>query len=148
MSAVVLGCPRRARRNADLERLLDWGFDQYGRFTLVADGTEYATAAVPFSDDEVGLVAAGGVERVVRLGQGTTFVERVVAPDVVELPVTQGEKLGEVVILDGSNVVARRPLVAAASVPEPGLGERIGWYASRALDEAGDMLGTVLPGIG
>jgi len=33
-------------------------------------------------------------------------------------------------------------------VPEPGFDERAGWYAWRALDEAGDMLATVLPGLG
>ena len=41
-----------------------------------------------------------------------------------------------------------RPLVATSALAEPGFGERLGWYAGRALDEAGDMLGTVLPGIG
>lgn len=141
--AVVLGSPSRARRNADLERLLDWGFDQYGRFALVRDGERYASAAIPFSDERLGLVADGGVERVLRLGQGTEFVERVVSPGMVDLPVEPGEKLGEVVILSAGRVVARRPLVAARAVPDVGFGTRAGWYADRALDEAGDLLGTV-----
>jgi D-alanyl-D-alanine carboxypeptidase (penicillin-binding protein 5/6) len=144
--AVILGSPSRSRRNRDLKRLLDWGFEQYGRFTLVEDGELYATVAVPFSNDRVELVAAGEVERIVRVGQGTRFVERVVAPVMVDLPVDRGEKLGEVAILAGGRLVARRPLLATRDVPEPGLGTRLGWYADRALDEAGDMLGTVLPG--
>lgn len=146
--AVVLGSPSRSGRNADLARLLDWGLDQYARFTLVREGERYATAAIPYSDDRVDLVASRGAERIVRLAQGTGYVENVVAPAVVDLPVEQGEILGKVVILSGGHVVVRRPLVAARDVREPGVGSRVGWYAERALDEAGDMLGTVLPVVG
>jgi serine-type D-Ala-D-Ala carboxypeptidase (penicillin-binding protein 5/6) len=146
--AVLLGSPTRARRNMDLARLLEWGLDQYGRFRLVREGERYATAAVPFSDERVGLVAAGDVERIIRIGQGSRFLERVVAPVMVDLPVERGQKLGEIEILSAGRVVVRRPLVATRDVPEPGLSTRVGWYADRALDEAGDMVATVLPGIG
>jgi serine-type D-Ala-D-Ala carboxypeptidase (penicillin-binding protein 5/6) len=141
--AVILGSPTRSRRNADLTRLLEWGLDQYGRFMLVRKGERYATAAIPFSTDRLGLVAAAGVERTVHLGQGPPFVEKVVAPLTVDLPVTQGERLGEIQILSGGRIVAHRSLVATRDVPEPSLGRRVGWYAGRALDEAGDMIGTV-----
>ena len=141
--AVILGSPGRARRNADLEELLEWGFDQYGRVTLVREGEGYATAAIPFSEERVGLVALEGARRVIRLDSGVRFVQRVVAPAMVELPVEEGERLGEVVVLEGERVVTRRPLVAARAVPKPSLGERVDWYADRALDEAGAMLGTV-----
>ena len=146
--AVILGSPGRERRNADLAKLLEWGFDQYGRVTLVRAGDRYATAAIPFSDERVGLVAAEGAEAVVRLRPGTSFEERVVAPALVSLPVRRGQKLGEVVVTDGDRVLARRPLVAARAVPETSTRERLGWYADRALDEAGGMLGSVFGAIG
>jgi D-alanyl-D-alanine carboxypeptidase len=146
--AVILGSPSRARRNADLAELLEWGFDQYGRVTLVREGDRYASAAIPFSDERVDLVARVGAERVIRLDSGAVFVERTVAPAMVEPPVEQGERLGEVVVLRGERVVVRRPLVAARSVSEPSLGTRVGWYADRALDEAGGMLGSVFGALG
>jgi D-alanyl-D-alanine carboxypeptidase (penicillin-binding protein 5/6) len=146
--AVILGSPSRERRNADLTKLLDWGFDQYARFPLVRKGRRYATASVPFAEDErLGLVAAAGASRIVRLGDGTRFVEQVVAPTMVDLPVQKGQKLGEIVVSDGDGEVARVDLVAARDVPEPSLQERVGWYADRALDEAGDILTAVIPGI-
>jgi D-alanyl-D-alanine carboxypeptidase (penicillin-binding protein 5/6) len=145
--AVVLGSPTRARRNADLTELLEWGFDQYARFTLVREGERHATAAIPFSEERVDLVAAEDASHVVRLGSGTEFVERVVAPQTVELPLRRGQKLGEIVVTDGEREVARVDLVAARDVDEPGFGERAGWYAERALDEAESMLSAVLPGI-
>ena len=146
--AVVLGSPSRARRNSDLTKLLEWGFDQWADFTLVREGERYATAAVPFAEDEpLDLVAAARASELVRLGDGTQFVERVVAPEMVELPVSKGQKLGEIVVTNGDAEVARVDLVAGRDIPEPSLQERVGWYADRALDEAGDILASVLPGI-
>ena len=100
MYAIVLGSPGRARRNADLSKLLDWGFGHFGRVTLVRANGMYATAAVPYSDDRIPLVAPQTVQKVVRLGR--PLVERVVAPSVVDLPVSAGDPIGEVVVLDGS----------------------------------------------
>jgi serine-type D-Ala-D-Ala carboxypeptidase (penicillin-binding protein 5/6) len=145
--AVILGSPSRARRNADLAKLLEWGFDQYVRFPVVRKGERYASAAVPFAEDErVELVAASGASELVRLGDGSRFVERVVAPEMVSLPVRKGQKLGEVVVLEGDREVARIDLVATRDIPEPTLRERVDWYADRTLDEAGDLLAAVVPG--
>jgi serine-type D-Ala-D-Ala carboxypeptidase (penicillin-binding protein 5/6) len=145
--AVILGSPGRERRNVDLTELLEWGFDQYATYTLVREGERYASAAIPFEDERVGLVAADGAARVVRLGDGTQFVERVVAPTMVDLPIRKGQKLGEVVVTLDDREVARVNLVAARDVPAPTFTERAGWYADRALDEAGDMLSAVVPGL-
>jgi serine-type D-Ala-D-Ala carboxypeptidase (penicillin-binding protein 5/6) len=145
--AVILGSPARDRRNADLTKLLDWGFAQYSRYRVISGGERYATASIPFSDEDLALVAADGASREVRVGSDTRFVERVVAPAMVSLPVQRGEKLGKVVVSDGARIVARRDLVAAQDVPAPSFEERVGWYARRSLDEAGDMLSAVLPGV-
>jgi serine-type D-Ala-D-Ala carboxypeptidase (penicillin-binding protein 5/6) len=145
--AVILGSPGRERRNVDLTELLQWGFDQYATYTLVQEGERYASAAIPFEDERVGLVAADGAARVVRLGDGTQFVERVVAPRMVDLPIRKGQKLGEVVVTLDDREVARVDLVAARDVPAATFRERADWYADRALDEAGDMLAAVVPGL-
>jgi hypothetical protein len=88
-------------------------------------------------------VAARGRSAVVKLAR--PLVERVSAPEEVDLPVARGQQVGEIRIYDGERVVARRPLVAAVAVDEPGLRRRIGWYAERAVDEAGDMLSSLSP---
>jgi D-alanyl-D-alanine carboxypeptidase (penicillin-binding protein 5/6) len=136
--AVILGSPSRARRNADLARLLDWGFAHYGRTSLIEAGRTYATAEVPFTDARVPLVAASGASPVIRLGR--PLVERIVAPGRIDPPMAKGQRVGEIRIYDGTRLVARRPLVVAVAVEEPSLGRRAGWYAGRALDEAADML--------
>jgi D-alanyl-D-alanine carboxypeptidase (penicillin-binding protein 5/6) len=144
--AVVLGSPERGERNDDLAELLDWGFDRYSRVTLVEEGREYASAEIPFREDEsLPLVAAEGAEAVVL--RGRPLVERVVAPAMVSLPVRKGERLGEVVVTEDGKEIARIPLVAARDVSEPGFAEQAEWYAGHALDQAGDMVGDLFGAI-
>jgi D-alanyl-D-alanine carboxypeptidase len=140
---VLLGSPSRERRNKDLTKLLNWGFGQYGRLRLIESGRTYATAAIPFSDARVPLLAARAGFAEVRLGR--PLVERVIAPAELDPPVAFGEPVGEVRIYDGDRIVARRALVASQAVPEPGLGKKVGWYAGKALDEAGDILSSLSP---
>jgi len=144
--AVLLGSPTRAQRNRDLAELLDWGFGHYGRVTLVRAGRVYATAAMPFSDERLPLVAERPAEAVVR--RGRLLIERVVAEAVVDLPVEAGDKVGEIVVLDGRRVVSRRALVAAHAADDASVGDKVGWYAGRALDEAGEMLDSVFEALG
>jgi D-alanyl-D-alanine carboxypeptidase (penicillin-binding protein 5/6) len=143
--AVVLGSRTRRGRNRDLAELLDWGFAQYTRVQVVDPERTYASAEIPFSDERLALVAAEEAETVVL--DGRQLVEEVVAPRIVDLPVAEGEELGEIRILEGDRVVARQPLVAARAVAEPGFGTKAGWYADHALEEAGDMVGGVFGAI-
>jgi hypothetical protein len=57
--------------------------------------------------------------------------ERVVVPAVAALPVRAGQRLGTVVVTDGSRVVARSPLVAAAARTAPTFGGRAWWVTRR-----------------
>jgi len=141
--AVVLGSPSRARRNADLAALLDWGFSRYARVELIAPGRAYATAEIPFSSSRLPLVATRGTRATVRLGR--PLVERVVAPGRIHAPVPRGTHLGEIRVYDGKRLVAHRPLVAAVGVAKPSLGHRVGWYAGQAVHEAGDLLASLSP---
>lgn len=136
--AVILGAPGRAGRNADLAELLTWGLDHYARTRLVRGGATYASAAVPFEDEKLRLVAARPMRAVVRVDR--PLVEKVVAPASVSAPVTEGARLGSVRVTQGGRVLASVPLVAARSVEELSFGRKVGWYAGRALDEAGGML--------
>jgi hypothetical protein len=101
---------------------------------------------MPFSDERLPLVADRPAGAVVRLGR--PLIERVVAEAVVDLPVEAGDKVGEIVVLDGRRVVSRRGLVAAHAADDASVGDKVGWYAGRALDEAGEMLDSVFEALG
>ena len=143
MYAVILGGPTRGKRNRDLGALLDWGFGHYGRLQVISRNEPYAQVAVPFSDDEIALVSDVRVRATVPLDH--TLVEKVAAPESLDLPVSQGDPVGEIMVYDGDQVVARHPLVSSETVGEPSLPARVRWYAGRALDEAGDMLSSLSP---
>jgi len=53
------------------------------------------------------------------------------------LPVTRGQRLGEVRVYSGKRLVARRALVAQRSVARPGLAGRVGFYVSRTFHHIG-----------
>jgi D-alanyl-D-alanine carboxypeptidase (penicillin-binding protein 5/6) len=143
MYAVILGGPTRGRRNHDLAALLNWGFGHYGRVQVISRAKPYAKVNVPFSDNQVALVAEDRVRVTVPLDH--TLVQKVVAPSTLDLPVAQGDPVGEIVVYDGDRVVARRPLVSTETTREPNILRRARWYAGRALDEAGDMLSSLSP---
>jgi D-alanyl-D-alanine carboxypeptidase (penicillin-binding protein 5/6) len=128
--ATVLGSPTRAQRNEDLAALLKWGLSRYRAAAVVDSERVYASAAAPFDRGPVAMVAPKTIRRAVRVGR--RLREQVVAPTVVSLPVRRGEELGEVRVYDGARLIARAPLVAAASVDSPGVAARARWYASRA----------------
>ncbi|HET9937143.1 MAG TPA: hypothetical protein VFQ28_00005, partial [Gaiella sp.] len=57
---------------------------------------------------------------------------QVVVPAVAALPVTAGQRLGTLVVRDGTRVVARSPLVAGEGRAEPGPLAKAGWLARRS----------------
>ena len=130
--ATLLGSPSREERNADLAELLRWGLAQYRAVPVISGSRVYARAETPFGRGPVLLVAERRLVRAVRVGR--PLVERVVAPTVVPLPVTRGQRLGEVRVFAGRRELGGRPLVAAESIARPGLADRISWYAGRTLD--------------
>ncbi len=131
----ILGSPARSTRNADLEELLAWGLSRYALVPLTPLDRVYGRVPVTFDGEAVPVVATRPVRRPVRIGR--PLVEQVVLPSLLELPVRRGQVVGEVRVLDRKRVVGRSPLVAAESRDEPGLLDRSGWYAGRAVDHVG-----------
>jgi D-alanyl-D-alanine carboxypeptidase (penicillin-binding protein 5/6) len=130
--ATLLGSPTRSQRNADLGALVRWGLSRYARAGVVSTDRVYARARVGYGRAPVALVAPKAISRSVRVDR--PLRERVVAATAVKLPVGKGQRLGEVLVFDGDRLLARSPLVAARSVARPGFADRVGWYATRAVE--------------
>jgi D-alanyl-D-alanine carboxypeptidase (penicillin-binding protein 5/6) len=131
----VLGSPTRSQRNSDLASLLRWGTSRYRPAWVIQPKRVYLSAAVGYGKAAVPIVAARGAAQPVRVDR--PLVERVIAPAALKLPVTRGQRVGEVRVFSGKRLVARRALVAQRSVSRPGLGGRIGFYAGRTFDHIG-----------
>jgi serine-type D-Ala-D-Ala carboxypeptidase (penicillin-binding protein 5/6) len=133
--ATLIGGPTRDGRNADLSALLAWGIARYRRVDVISPARVYARAAAPYGRHALALVSTGRVTRIVRVDR--PLVERVVAPSAVSLPVSQGQRLGEVRVYAGSKLIANRPLVATRSIAKPGVVGRAEWYTGRTLHHIG-----------
>jgi serine-type D-Ala-D-Ala carboxypeptidase (penicillin-binding protein 5/6) len=125
--ATLLGGTTRAQRNADVASLLRYGLERFRLVHLVRPGNVYASADTPYGRGKLDLVAQRPLRYAARVDQ--RFVERIVAPTAVDLPVQKGDPLGEVRVFDRGRLVARAPLVAARSVKSPGPLERARWYS-------------------
>ena len=124
ITAVVLGSPTEAQRDGDLAALLRFGLDSYRRMTVVDPGRTYATLPVGWGLAPVRVVAPRRIVRPTSTDRPLT--ERVVVPGVLALPVAAGQRVGTVVVADGSRVVARSPLVASDRGASRGPRERGG----------------------
>ena len=122
--AVVLGAPTETARDAETERLLDYGFSLYDREVPVRRGGEEASAAVRYEDEPLGLVASRSVEVRVRDDQRVRVEAE--GPGEVEGPVAAGERLGRATVTVDGRFVDRVPLVAGTAVAAPTIVDRIG----------------------
>lgn len=129
ITAVVLGSPTEAQRDRDLVSLLRFGLGSYRSARIVDPGRTYATVAVGWGLPPVRAVAPRAIVRPASVER--PLAERVVVTATATLPVRAGQRLGTVVVTDGSRVVARSPLVAAAARAAPTLGGRAWWVTRR-----------------
>jgi D-alanyl-D-alanine carboxypeptidase (penicillin-binding protein 5/6) len=120
----MIGEPSEAQRAIDAKRMLDWGFSQYARPTVISAGQVLAQARVR-DRPGVRLSLRAPTPLVAPIHLGRPLRATVVAPPEVKGPVAKGAVLGRVVVRDGGRVIGRRPLVAATSVAAPSVGERI-----------------------
>ena len=130
ITASLLGAASESQRNAELASLLTWGLDQYRQVVVTGDHV-YGHAEVGYGRSPVPLVAARDVIRSVRVGR--PLVERVVASTALPLPVTKGQRVGEVRVFADGRLIARTPLIAAASSPAVGVAGKAEWYARRTM---------------
>jgi D-alanyl-D-alanine carboxypeptidase (penicillin-binding protein 5/6) len=133
--ATLLGGQTRGGRNADLAALLTWGIARYRTVHVISPERVYATATAPYGRRPLLLVASGRSTRIVR--DDRPLVEPVVAPSVVSLPVTKGQRIGAVRVYAGTRLIASRPLVASRSIAKPGFVGRSKWYVGRTLHHIG-----------
>ncbi|HEX2291801.1 MAG TPA: D-alanyl-D-alanine carboxypeptidase family protein [Gaiellaceae bacterium] len=133
--ATILGSPSRGVRNADLEELLAWGMSRYAYVPLASQDRVYARVPVDWGFEPVPVVAAKPLRRPVRIGR--ELVQRVVVPSRLDLPVREGQAVGELRVYDRKRLLGRTALVAAEARDDPGFLDRVGWYAGRTADRIG-----------
>lgn len=119
--AVVMGCETSQKRFAACKGLLDYGFASYALYTPVCPeaavpvklGTAESVEAVPSSETPM------LIEKARKAGMTT----EVTLEESITAPVSQGQRLGELTVLEGGEVITRIPLVAKTTIPRLTFGE-------------------------
>lgn len=129
VTVAVLGSPSETQRDRDLSALLRFGLQSYRPSRIVDPTRTYAAVPVGWGEPPLRLVAPRTVVRPAHVARSLT--ERLVVPAVVRLPVLAGQRLGTLVVRDGTRVVARSALVAAEARREPTRIDKAAWLARR-----------------
>ena len=137
--SVVLGADDSEERFRASEALLEYGFTNYDRESLINGGEVYEELPLPYRPDEtVELAAAEDVIGVV--GADSEVERRVTTEDELPPSAAAGEELGEVEVLIDGQRVGESPLVAQEGYEEASLWDRISYTAGGLLERAQDAV--------
>jgi D-alanyl-D-alanine carboxypeptidase (penicillin-binding protein 5/6) len=133
--SVVLGSESELARSEDSLKVLEFGFGRYRVVRPVEDAEVFGSVPIRYRRGaELPLVADDDVRLTVLRSEAGSLTARAVGmPEEVEGPLERGRRLGTVQVLQGDEVVAEVPLVAASTVPEAGFGQRLKDYFTRPL---------------
>jgi D-alanyl-D-alanine carboxypeptidase (penicillin-binding protein 5/6) len=120
--AVVMGAATSQERFAACKSLLDYGFANFALYTpALQEG-----ASVPVELEVVASVAAvpdGEVTLLVEKGKRSSITTELTLEPAVTAPVAAGQKLGQLTVRAGDQILANIPLVAESEVPRVGWGQ-------------------------
>lgn len=116
--SVVTGERSEAARNADTLKLMRFGFGRYHLVRAVSKGQRLATVAVTGESSKISLVAASGVDVVMRVGHKPQVVLSSVPAELAG-PIAKGAHIGYALVRREGKVVDRVTLVAATAVAAP-----------------------------
>ena len=111
---VTLGAPSEAARDADTLALLRWGLEQFHRVRVLRPGRVLERVDVNYRDEDAELGAARQVTLVLRRDERAQTV--VDAPDELDGPLAEGERVGWVEVKRGGETMRRVALVTLSDV--------------------------------
>lgn len=124
--AVVMGLPSKKDRQREVARMLNWGFNSFGRFKLFAADETVAYARVWGGEQfYVPLVGKGAVDVVLpRVPKDPKLSAEVIYDGPLKPPVKRGDQVATLRVTSETNAVNEIPLYAAEDVQPGGLVRR------------------------
>ena len=122
--AVVLGSPSGKQRFSDAAKLLDYGFANYSVYT--PEVPQDAFTEIPVTGGIAGSLrtrAETDEKFLVKKGGEKDMTARVILPESISAPVSEGDKVGEIIFERKGERFASCPVTAAESVREMTFGD-------------------------
>ena len=123
MIAIVLGTPVSQTRFNEARAMMDYGFANYRRVTVLRKGDNLGKR-IPVKmglRDTVDVAAGGGLSMLLKNGQEKQLSIEAELPPEVTAPLKEGDAVGMLRVRLGEQTIARIAAVAAQEVPMPGL---------------------------
>ncbi len=118
---VIMGAESRDIRNAEAQKLLDWGFANYGLYTAEA-GTLDPLRVTGGTKDEVGLTYPR-FTAVLPKSAISTVEHSVTLPESVPAPIRTGETVGKITFSGKGETIGEVPIIATETAERLGFGE-------------------------
>ncbi|MDS9467299.1 D-alanyl-D-alanine carboxypeptidase family protein [Paracoccus sp. MBLB3053] len=134
---VITGLASERARAEEAERIVNWAYRQFTMRTIVPKGEIVAQAPVWLGEQgKVGLTTEDGVKVLLPAGSQSGVTAEAVFNGPIEAPITQGDKLGELLVNIPGAGQSRLPLVAANDVGRAGVFGRLQNAAGRLTQRA------------
>lgn len=119
---VMSGMTSNRERSEEAERLMSWGFREFGNFKIINKGQELAEAKVWYGNEKsVKLTVSEDVLKTVHRSQQENVKVTTEFDEPIKAPIKKGQVVGNVKIEIENQSPLNVPLVAAQDVAETGL---------------------------
>jgi serine-type D-Ala-D-Ala carboxypeptidase (penicillin-binding protein 5/6) len=105
--SVVLGAPSNPQRFAQTARILNWGFDNFTKVHVLRRGDPLPVHVQVQSGPLIQPIAESDIALVVRKTETADVKLEYNVPGMVNGPIASGDPLGQVVVMDGGEVVTK-----------------------------------------
>ncbi|QDR80780.1 D-alanyl-D-alanine carboxypeptidase family protein [Sporomusa termitida] len=120
--AAVFATPEPRSHLRESMKLLDWGFANFSAVPIVTQGTVVERLKVNKGvDKEIQLVAAEDLNLIIGKGQNKNLQKKIIAESTVNAPVAEGQKCGELIVLQDGKEMGKVDLLAEKSIEKAGL---------------------------
>lgn len=124
--AVALGSETSKIRNAEIAKLLDYGFANYETAVIAEEGQIMGTVLIEKgTPTSVSAVTTEKITVLTGKGQKDTLKTEVTISETVPLPLDKGQEIGKITLYDEEEKLAEYPLVAAAPVEKASFRELV-----------------------
>ncbi len=117
--SVVLGAPSNPQRFAQTARILKWGFDNFTKVQVLRRGEPLPVQVQVQSGPVIHPISESNLALVVRKTQTSALTLEYNVPQMVNGPIASGDSVGQVIVLDGGEVLTKANAVCPLTVGEP-----------------------------
>lgn len=122
---VMSGMESNRQRSEEAERLMGWGFREFGNYPVLQKNQVVATAHVWYgTEKEVELVVPQDVIKTIHMSHLDNVKVKVEFDEPVKAPIKAGQEIGTIFVDFGDGRKMEMPATAAKDVPEIGLAGR------------------------